>query len=799
MPPFLKKRTWILAVIVMAGIGLTLMGQFLNRSAHLGSGVTYGGDALDLIGTSWNREEIRQVTDMGRSAFPVPKHLPRMVRLDETADITLLVPGTIGEIGGIKVDISEGSREYPVDGAPWGEKGPCLVWRFRGVDMDRNWDCGGIEVQVNDRRSEEHTFHMSFLSRTATVPLVPGKSMKYIIVPDMTMRPNSTRVLEKRDSLDFAFPDSEGTGEIDIISVTLLDKAAAYKDLPAGNAYETLNQEIRPVVYQWTDGELAWDVHVNGTNPVLKFGSGLLPHTQPVSFSVTVDSKGKKKEIFSERVLTGDVWADHVVDLAEWRERTVRLIFKVRSLSSGVALWSSPRIVESGRRGKFFCIYLVDALRPDFCEGFSAFRGQENSTPAIRRLSERGVHFKSALANAPITKYSMASLFTGLYPSHSGIMQYQRIGDDIQTVAEMFRQNGFMTASFLLNNNAGRLRGLHQGFDVTFSTGRLSREARSLSDKDSLAVYGENPTLTSGGVINDFLFNFIRAHQEEDMLLYLHLMDTHAPYFPDEEYLSEFYRSMSQKGLAVPTDPARLLNELAYTQRPSYSPNDHLAEEALLDLYRGAARTADKHFQRFMDFLQSEGMDRDATLVFTADHGEHLNEHPDVRLFTHMHPLLLEVLRIPLIIDSPALVPGGKTVEEAVQLADVMPTLLDLAGIAYDPSHYDGVSLLGIVAEHGHPFFQNRPIVSQTSPSFWSVLRGDTHSPDINGGYDVMVYDIEEDPREHRPLSGDYGRKRLEALVDSLSIIAKREVLGTDTIINDGETLEQLKELGYIQ
>jgi arylsulfatase A-like enzyme len=614
----------------------------------------------------------------------------------------------------------------------------------------------------------------------------------------MTRRPNNTRLLEKRDTLDVVFPNIGGKNDVELISVTILEKAAAYKKGPAGHAYETLNQESRPVMYQWTNGACAWEVHLSGDYPVLKFGNGLLRPTPPVTFSVLVEWNNTVTPLFSKTFEKGDSWSDQVIDLSAWHKRTVRILFKVRSERSAVGLWSSPRIVESKRQGRLFCIYLVDALRPDFCEGFSTFRGRENATPAIRRLSQKGVTFKNGLANAPITKYSMSALFTGLYPSHNGIITYQRIPDDIETLAEVFRKNGFMTASFLFNSNAGRLRGLHQGFDYTFSMGRLYREARNLIENNSEDIYGENPTLTSGGMINDFLYNFLRTHREEDTFLFLHLMDTHAPYFPDEEYLNEFYRLMSQRGLAVPADPAMLLAELKYTQRPRYVPHDHLSEETVLELYRGAVKTADKPLQRFMDFLASEGMAKNTTLVFTSDHGEHLNEHPDVRLFTHMHPMLLEVLRVPLIIASPALAAEGKSVVRAVQLADVMPTLLDLAGIPYDASHYDGVSLLGLMAGEDHAFFQERPIVSQTSPSFWSVLLGDIHSPDITRGYDVKLYNVREDPREHKPLPDSTAGRGLARLVHSLSMIPHREVPLTETIINDEETLEQLQELGYI-
>lgn len=787
---------WTLTVLFIVGIGVIILGRMLNQSYN--SPVSYEGDPLLQVGKSWNPQEIREVQAKGKSLISVNQHVSHTIRMDETGTTDVVVPGTIGSGAKKNLDLERASILYPVEGTPWGVKGPCLVWRFPGVDLKGMQDFGGVEVHIADHRSREHTFYLSFLSRIATVPLAPGESMKYVIVPDMTIRPSNTRALDKRDSLEVIFPGVTERDDVDLISVNILSKHTGYQDAPVGNGYETLDHETRSTMYQWTDGAAVWDCVVSGDNPQLTFGVGLLPQTAPVTFSITVGNNGTDTEIFTKTVHTGDSWSDYSLDLSAWVNRRVRIMFKVLSQSPAVALWSSPRIVESRRRGKLFCIYVVDALRTDFCEGFSTFRGRENATPAISTLARQGAQFTNTLANAPITKYSVATLFTGLYPSHNGIMRYQRIPDDILTLAEVFRENGFMTASFLFNTNAGRMRGFHQGFDFLFSSERISREARSLMQEDPDTIYGENPSLTSGGMINDFLFDFLRTHQEEDVFLYLHLMDTHAPYFPDEEFLREFYNSMSQRGLAVPTDPFSLLNELKFTQRPSYSPKDHLSEEALLELYRGSAQTADKHLQRFTNFLSAEGRGGEATIVFTSDHGEHLNEHPDVRLFTHMHPMLLEVLKVPLIIQSPVLEPGKKIISKPAQLADVMPTMLDLAGITYNPTQFDGVSLLLLMAGEDHDFFNKRPIISQSSP-FWSVLLGDIHCPDITRGYDIMVYNSTTDPREHTPLQGNSAQVGLERLVNSLSIIAQREIPGTETIFNDEETLEQLKQLGYIQ
>lgn len=790
------KMKWILIVLMAGGVGLIMILQSWNQEDNPGTKVFYEGDPLGQLGKSWNPEQIRQITTKGRSFFKINKHISHTIRMDDFTDVDMISPGEMGQAGGRTLDISQGSMEYPSDSSPLCEKSRCLVWRFQGLDLAKDLDFGGIEVHVNDRRREEHKFHVSFLSRTATIPLVPQQSMKYIILPDMTARLDNDGYLNT-NSLVLVFPDLKRQDDLDLVSVKIVSKTAAYRDAHLGKTYEILDQETRPVVYQWTDGEVAWNVDVPGSNPVLKFGIGLLPNSLPVTFSVTVESKGKKKKLFKKKIRKTNIWTDNFINLSAWGKSSVRIIFKAESKSSAVALWSSPRIVEANRRGRIFCIYLVDALRPDFCEGFSTFRGRNNSTPAIRNLAEGGVRFNNMLANAPLTKYSMPTLFTGLYPSHTGVITYQKVPDSILTLAEAFRHNGFMTASFLFNGNAGRLRGLHQGFDYLFSMNRLAREARRLAEKKpDGSIYVENPTLTSGGMINDFLFDFIRTYQEEDIFLYIHLMDTHAPYFPDEEFLDGFQHLISQKGLEVPVNRATLLKKLKAWNR--LLPKDRMSEDALLELYREAAETADKYLQRFMDFLQAEDMEERTTIVFTADHGEHLNEHPDICLFSHTYPMLLEVLRVPLIIHLPGIVPSGRIVSEPAQLADVMPTLLDLAGITYDPSQFDGVSLLLLMAGQQHEFFEARPIVSQYGP-FWSLFLNNIHSPDITRNNNVLLYNVDRDPREHVALLGEDAEKNLGFLAKSLSMLTIREVAKVETIINEEETLEQLRQLGYIQ
>jgi hypothetical protein len=307
------KMKWILIVLMAAGVGSIMIMQSWNQEDNPGTKVFYEGDPLGQLGKSWNPEQIRQITTTGRSFFKIEKHISPTIRMDDLTDVDMISPGEMGPVGGKTLDISQGSMEYPSDSSPLCKKSRCLVWRFQGLDLAKDLDFGGIEVHVNDRRREEHKFHVSFLSRTATIPLVPQQSMKYIIVPDMTARLDNDGYLDN-NSLVLVFPDLKRKDDLDLVSVNIVSKIAAYGKAPLGNTYEILDQETRPVVFQWTDGEVAWNVDLPGNNPALKFGMGLLPNSRPVTYSVTVESKGTKQVVFKKKIRQTNLWTDTYIN-----------------------------------------------------------------------------------------------------------------------------------------------------------------------------------------------------------------------------------------------------------------------------------------------------------------------------------------------------------------------------------------------------------------------------------------------------------------------------------------------------
>jgi arylsulfatase A-like enzyme len=84
----------------------------------------------------------------------------------------------------------------------------------------------------------------------------------------------------------------------------------------------------------------------------------------------------------------------------------------------------------------------------DYIEGYQGH--PQTRTPNMARLAETGVRFSQAHCNAPICAPSRASLFTGIYPHHSGCFGFTQwntypVLQNSRTLQEHFQANGYRT------------------------------------------------------------------------------------------------------------------------------------------------------------------------------------------------------------------------------------------------------------------------------------------------------------------------------------------------------------------
>ncbi len=268
-------------------------------------------------------------------------------------------------------------------------------------------------------------------------------------------------------------------------------------------------------------------------------------------------------------------------------------------------------------------ILTLDTTRADRlgCYGY-----REARTPHLDQFAAEGIRVERALAPAPITLPSHASLMTGQTPAEHGVRDngLHRVPPEVETLAETLKDRGYRTAAFLSAHVLSNRYGLDQGFDH-YDDRMDGRDPRVLEPIERRAADTVDAALA-----------WMQAHREGPRFLWLHFFDPHFPY--------EAPRPFSEQ-MADPYD----------------------AEISYLDAQIG----------RFFERYQALDPTDNTLFVVTADHGEGLMDHQEA---THGLFLYDTTLHVPLLMKHPAL-GAAKTVTGQVGLVDVAPTVLDLLGL----------------------------------------------------------------------------------------------------------------------
>jgi arylsulfatase A-like enzyme len=372
----------------------------------------------------------------------------------------------------------------------------------------------------------------------------------------------------------------------------------------------------------------------------------------------------------------------------------------------------------------------IDTLRADHlgCYGYP-----HPTSPNLDRFRDDAVLFSQAIAAAPSTLPSHASLMTSLWPRQHGAMHTTNrpLAARFLTLAEVFRRHGYRTVSF---NDGGQLApefGLGNGFDLYRSS------PIGLADLNGSSLTGFRPRFS---YITGQAAAWRDANPRPPLFLFLHTYQTHHPYRPEPRLLAlmepPYHGPLPATLIDVPT-----LVAINHKQRPM-SPRD-LAH--IVAAYDAGIRAMDEAFGAYMAYLRRSGRYDAALVVVTSDHGEELGDHGQVGW--HANTLYDELLRVPLLIKLPYGVHAGETVASQVRNIDVAPTLLAAMGWPR-PAQFHGADLT--------PYLQDRALdprvaVSQIDSKPDTAIR--TAAWKL---YDGRLYDLAGDPGESRDVAAQH-------------------------------------------
>ncbi|MCU0236540.1 MAG: sulfatase [Acidobacteria bacterium] len=378
------------------------------------------------------------------------------------------------------------------------------------------------------------------------------------------------------------------------------------------------------------------------------------PKGSHLSYSVYFASGGREKQVFRKK-FTHEQFFSAEIPL-DGSGRDLDIVLETRG--QGIGAWINPQLVGRKREPRVFVVIVLDSVRADHT---SLYGYPRRTTPALEALARDARVFGNAYSTTSWTLPAHASLFSGRDLLGHGVLGPQdRIREDVPLLAETFQQLGFATAAFTGGGFVDDRFGFHRGFQV------YSNKPGGVFLKDS-----------SERVLKHFR-SFAEAHWGEDLFVFLHTYQAHAPY----KFPGKF------KGAVNPGLRFNLIGPVNFLTRKRsawFKPVAADELQALIDTYDTSIYYADQALVGgVVAFLREKGAYERATIAVASDHGEEFYDHGS---WEHGHSLYNELIRIPLLIKYPASRQRGSD-DSLTSIADVPRLLLQGSGLRVDPARF---------------------------------------------------------------------------------------------------------------
>ncbi len=378
----------------------------------------------------------------------------------------------------------------------------------------------------------------------------------------------------------------------------------------------------------------------------------------------------------------------------------------------------------------------IDTLRAD---QLGSYGHPYMKTPALDAVASAGARFLQHQVQEPQTNPSHASLFSGMYPSSSGVRVHgvDRLPSNLASLASLLSDAGYQTAGlYSWVSFADQYSGFQRGFQVYRD---LSQPLQPGADPFDLGTRKGRADQTTDAAIAQ-----LRAFSPKTpYLLWVHYFDPHYPYQPPDNFARVYDRTyQGQVDGSLQTVAAVESGSLKLTGADL---------QKLLSLYQAEITFLDSQITRLFQELDSSDQAKNTVVVVTGDHGESMGEHADLNEngdYFHPHSLYDTEQRVPLLLRYPGQVRAGVSIQAPSQAVDVLPTILELSGLPV-PDQVQGASLLRLL--DGSASGTNRAAYSVMPDSvFTSITCNGWKLIQNNAGGGQLLFDLIHDPGEQQ-------------------------------------------------
>lgn len=343
-------------------------------------------------------------------------------------------------------------------------------------------------------------------------------------------------------------------------------------------------------------------------------------------------------------------------------------------------------------------IFVMESTGADYA--FDNSKGKKMPMPFLKKLCGEGLYLSNHFATANISARACFSIFTGLYPpTNPGstcmepdlviptLNRYLGPGYDYFFVHPTSPTYWF--PQFLLLNN-----GLEE-----------------LDTMDNLPA-GSRPDLTKEARNALDCFDFLQSRLDRAHEPFLGVYWSFIPHYPYSDYGADF----------------RI--------RPSLT--------SYRDRYYNNLRVLDDQIHRIWQHLEETGVADHTLFVILGDHGEAFGQHG---IWGHAFGSYDEMYRVPVVFWQPNLI-KPQVIKFPTSHMDIVPTLLDLLGVPYNPSRFQGYSVLRGTPNRKYIFTMDgyAYCISAISPDMKKVTLAFNSS-------DSSAFNLAADPGEKHPLN----------------------------------------------
>ena len=447
-------------------------------------------------------------------------------------------------------------------------------------------------------------------------------------------------------------------------------------------------------------------------------------------------------------------------------------------------------------------LVVLDTVRADHTPSYGY---ATNTTAQLSAIAEAGVTFEDTTSPSSWTWPTHASLFTGVMPwehgAHfspepsdeelsTGAVPFLPMRADLPTLAERLSEAGYRTVAVstnsLLDPSLGLTRGFHQA---------------TVHDTDGKTVEAVQAILEAAGDQPLFLMVNLNGAHAPWQVTPAPWSERHAaqlqpdtapawvrPYLLDSTLGVDLYRSPG-------TGPSAIYHYMAGRLT---IPPDWLA--LLGDLYDGQLVAVDLALRSVVVAWQNKR--RHFVMAVTADHGEYFGEHG---MLEHGHTLYSQVTQVPLVLAAPGRLPAGLRIPEPVQMHDLHPTLLELAGLEPAPPCsllrvIEGQPRCGPVMAAAWRCWSVAAFMDGPFDQNWNLYREGDDALLLAGDGRRELYDLGTDPEMLLDLATLQPELADRLTASALEAIPAQEQHPPQSPLQvDPAILERLEALGYVK